>query len=346
MRFLLIREDLFQQEVLPSGLFPVQEVEAMRRVRHDLPLRKRDILSLVHDPTLQQTSRPEVLKTLFVGKPLHELEFKYVPYEVTESREDRPICFFKVDKPVLLRRIGSKCFLEEKIGTLQVEESGGFRVTGSWKDCSCSFEKPLPLRPKTSYRFEYVAKAGRAAQEVCNSFEQTVENVTFEGMQFCSNFSLEFVTFQTNDLETIDKMMVAMRPTDNTQVMRHQLETLDRLIALREDEKGERLLLRAQKENPGDSDGEFDSQECAPVKGESDSDEFEALVAVVMGASNADDNTGASGTEASNAADGDAAGRDSLHGASGDSVSESLKVNNARKPLEEQLREAMEDAFP
>lgn len=345
MRFLLIREDLFQQEVLPSGLFPVQEVEALKRVRHDLPLKKGEVLSLVHNPTLHQTPRPEVLRTLFVGEPLHELKFKYVSYEVTESKEERPICFFKVDKVVLLRRISSKCFLDEKGGTLHVEESGGFRVSGEWKNCCCSFDKPLPLRPKLNYRFEYMANAGRVAQEMCNSFEHTVESVTFKGMQFCSNFSLEFVKFPACDFDAIDKLFPAMKPRDHEQVMRHQLDAVERLIAVREAEQKERLLLKAQQGKPGDKAADRDSQELQPVSSNSD-EEFEDIAELFLKVSNEADTSGASGTGASNAAEGAGPRRADQRGAPGDRSSVSLQVNNATVTLEEQLEEAMEDAFP
>lgn len=222
VRFLLFTEEEFQRDVLPSGVFPLNEARVMSEIIRHAPGSENATLSLIHDRQLQQTRRPMMLKSVVVTKELQWDQAEYLYYKLSHIREIRPLGYFTVDKHILLRRIRSVSFLNEEAGTLKLQENGGFKIDRPWKHGSCTFEKPIPLHPNISYHLAYESDNWRA--EVTNfrvNLEQCVGGVWFKGMFFCSHFLLEFSRFYTADLETTDKVWASMRPVEDETLMKN-----------------------------------------------------------------------------------------------------------------------------
>ena len=269
MRFFLLTEHDLQYHVLPSGVFPFEEVEVMLSMMRKERERIRGLAYYVHNPALQGTPRPRLLRIVHFGVKLVDL-LKEQRLLYTKSTDERSIACFTVNKLCHMRRISSASIVDEGGGTLTVTTKRGFLATQKWIHCSSTFDQPLVLYPNVPYDFKCKNETALTNEECSVRMKKTVGGVTFEGLSYCTSFTLEFITAQPeSDSEssesddnsglyssdgTDNSGLYSSDGTDNMETV-HEVEDRMAEVHLAAAEKESSLAGGSEGVNDGNQDG-------------------------------------------------------------------------------------------
>lgn len=194
VRFLLLTEHDFKYHVLPSEVIPFEDVEVMLRMIRGEQQRRHGLAYYVHDPVLQGTRRPRLLKIVKLGVQVADRTIPEPGLLYKKNTDDRSIAWFTVDKLCHIRAISSTSILDDSGGTLTVTNNHGFLASQKWVHYSSTFEQPLTLQPNIPYDFVHTSKTGVSDEECSVPMKKTVGGVTFEGLLYCTSLTLEFAT--------------------------------------------------------------------------------------------------------------------------------------------------------